>query len=150
MQVKAISQLTPFTGAKTVKTEKKVQTAQTNPLEKAPMPSAETLQAMVGVKPQKGGLKGGKPTPEAFSSYEASQLIAESGAFLSKRDYKNVKKVLARGDEQTSNVMMQLELIKNGDIEPSTLSCYWETGKMNDNLAKDLDMVYEARKSGKM
>ncbi len=149
MQVKAISQLTPFTGAKTVKTEKKVQTAQTNPLEKAPMPSAETLQAMVGVKPQKGGLKGGKPTPEAFSSYEASQLIAESGAFLSKRDYKNVKKVLARGDEQTSNVMMQLELIKNGDIEPSTLSCYWETGKMNDNLAKDLDMVYEARKSGK-
>lgn len=149
MQVKAISQLTLFTGAKTVKTEKKVQTAQTNPLEKAPMPSAETLQAMVGVKPQKGGLKGGKPTPEAFSSYEASQLIAESGAFLSKRDYKNVKKVLARGDEQTSNVMMQLELIKNGDIEPSTLSCYWETGKMNDNLAKDLDMVYEARKSGK-
>jgi len=149
MQVKAISQLTPFTGAKTVKTEKKVQTAQTNPLEKAPMPSAATLQAMVGVKPQKGGLKGGKPTPEAFSSYDASQLIAESGAFLSKRDYKNVKKVLARGDEQTSNVMMQLELIKNGDIEPSTLSCYWETGKMNDNLAKDLDMVYEARKAGK-
>jgi hypothetical protein len=45
--------------------------------------------------------------------------------------------------------MMQLELIKSGDIEPDTLSCYWETGKMNDNLAKDLDMVYEARKAGK-
>ena len=149
MQVKAISQLTPFTGAKAIKTESKEKVTQTNPQEKSPMPSAATLQAMVGVKPQKGGLKAGKPTPEAFSNYEASQLIAESGALLSKTDYKNVKKVLARGDEQTSNVMMQLELIKHGDIEPSTLSCYWETGKMNDNLAKDLDMVYEARKAGK-
>ena len=148
MQVKAISQLTPFMGAKAVKSEKKAQTTQTNPMEKAPMPSAATLQAMVGVTPKRR-LQAAKPTPKAYSNYEASQLIAESGALLSKRDYKNVKKVLARGDEQTSNVMMQLELIKNGDIEPSTLSCYWETGKMNDNLAKDLDMVYEARKAGK-
>ena len=147
MQVKAISQLTPFKGAKEVKTEKKVQVNQSNPVEKAPMPSAATLQAMHGVKPRKMGIA--KPTPEAFSNYEASQLIAETGAMLSKKDFKNVKKVLARGDEQTSNVMMQLELIKSGDIEPSTLSCYWETGKMNDNLAKDLDMVYEARKAGK-
>ncbi len=148
MQVKSISQLTPFTGAKEVKTDKKVKTeSQTAPTEKTPMPSAAALQAMHGVKPH--GKGAAKPTPEAYSSDEASQLIAEAGVMLSKKDYKNVKKVLARGDEQTSNVMMQLELIKSGDIEPSTLSCYWETGKMNDNLAKDLDMVYEARKAGK-
>ena len=148
MQVKSISQLTPFTGAKEVKSDKKVKTeSQTAPTEKTPMPSAAALQAMHGVKPH--GKGAAKPTPEAYSSYEASQLIAEAGVMLSKKDYKNVKKVLARGDEQTSNVMMQLELIKSGDIEPSTMSCYWETGKMNDNLAKDLDMVYEARKAGK-
>ena len=148
MQVKSISQLTPFTGAKEVKSDKKVKTeSQTAPTEKTPMPSAAALQAMHGVKPH--GKGAAKPTPEAYSSDEASQLIAEAGVMLSKKDYKNVKKVLARGDEQTSNVMMQLELIKSGDIEPSTMSCYWETGKMNDNLAKDLDMVYEARKAGK-
>lgn len=148
MQVQSISQLTPLTGAKeTTKETKKEVNNQTAPAKDMPMPSAETLQAMHGVRPKKMGFT--KPVPVAYSNYEASQLIAEAGAMLSKKDYKNIKKVLAKGDEQTSNVMMQLELIKNGDIEASTLSNYWETGKMNDNLAKDLDMVYEARKAGK-
>lgn len=148
MKVNPISQLTPFTSVKEVETKKKAEvTTQSNPAEKAPMPSAATLQAMAGVKPQKMGVA--KPTPVAHSNYEASQLLKDAGVLLSKRDYKNVKNVLKRGDEQTANVMMQLELIKSGDIEPDTLSCYWETGKMNNNLAKDLDMVYEARKAGK-
>ncbi len=147
MQVNPISEVS-FKGTSDVKTAKKTEVV-TQPVEteKTAMPSAATLQAMHGIKPQKMSIA--KPTPVAHTNNEASQLIAEAGVFLSKRDFKNVKKVLAKGDEQTSNVMMQLELVKNGDIEPSTLSHYWETGKMNDNLAKDLDMVYEARKAGK-
>ena len=147
MQVNPISEVS-FKGTSDVKTTKKTEVV-TQPVEteKTAMPSAATLQAMHGIKPQKMSIA--KPTPVAHTNNEASQLIAEAGVFLSKRDFKNVKKVLAKGDEQTSNVMMQLELVKNGDIEPSTLSHYWETGKMNDNLAKDLDMVYEARKAGK-
>lgn len=147
MQVNPISEVS-FKGTSNVKATKKTEVV-TQPIEteKTAMPSAATLQAMHGIKPQKMGIA--KPTPVTHTNYEASKLIAEAGVFLSKRDLKNVKKVLAKGDEQTSNVMMQLELIKSGDIESSTLSCYWETGKMNDNLAKDLDMVYEARKAGK-
>ena len=148
MKVNPISQLTPFTGAKEV-TKKAVreEKVQSNPIEKTPMPSAATFQAMNGIKPRKFNVA--KPEPVAYSNYEAGELIEEAGCMLSAKDYKNVKKVLQRGDEQTANVMMQLELIKHGDIEPGSLSCYWETGKMNDNLAKDLDMVYEARKAGK-
>ncbi len=149
MQVNATKQAAPVKETKAAKTEKKAEVKVEEHQENKPMPEASTLQAMAGVKPHKMGLRAAKPTPEAYSNAEASKLIADAGVMLSKRDYKNVKKVLARGDEQTSNVMMQLELIKHGDIEPSTLSCYWETGKMNDNLAKDLDMVYEARKAGK-
>ena len=148
MKVNPISQVTPFTGAKeVVKKSSNVKEVQSNPIEKAPMPSAAAFQAMNGIKPKK--FNAAKPIPTVHSNYEVSQMIKEAGCLLSKEDYKNVKKVLQRGDEQTSNVMMQLELIKSGDIEPDTLSNYWETGKMNDNLAKDLDMVYEARKAGK-
>ncbi len=148
MQVNPVSQLTPFTGVKEVSKKKANDVkVSSNPIEKSPMPSVGTFQAMTGVKPRK--FQVAKPEPVAHTSYEASQLVKEAGVMLSKEDYRNVKNVLKRGDEQTANVMMQLELVKSGDIEPDTLSNYWETGKMNDNLAKDLDMVYEARKAGK-
>ena len=149
MQVNTNQQTTPIKEKNVAKTEKKEEIKEEVKQETKPMPSASTLQAMAGVKPQKGGLKSSKPTPEAYSNYEASKLIDDAGAVLSRRDLRNIKAVLAKGDEQTSNVVMQLELIKTGDIDPSSVSCYWETGKMNDNLAKDLDMVYEARKAGK-
>ena len=147
MKVNAISQVTPFTGVFKTETKKVGVENQTNPIKKSPMPSAETLQAMVGVRPTK--LPVAKPVPVAHTNYEASKLIKEAGVMLSKEDFKNVKNVLKRGDEQTANVMMQLEMVKNGDLDPKTLSNYWETGKMNDNLAKDLDMMYEAKKAGK-
>ena len=110
-------------------------------------PSASLLQAVYGVKPQKMGVA--KPTPVPFSTSDVLKSLYQAKALLSIKDFKNIKRVLNKGDEQTANVMMQLELIKSGDIEPSTLSNYWETGKMNNNLANDLDMVYEARRSGK-
>lgn len=147
MKVNAISQVTPFTGVAKAETKKVGVEKQTNPIEKAPMPSAETLQAITGVRPKK--FQVAKPVPVAHTNYEAGQLIKDAGVMLSKEDFKNVKNVLKRGDEQTANVMMQLEMIKSGDLDPKTLSNYWETGKMNDNLAKDLDMMYEARKAGK-
>ncbi|MBR1907424.1 hypothetical protein IJ818_00630 [bacterium] len=147
MKVNSIQSVMPFLGAKEVKKENKISqnTTQTSPQQLAKMPSAETFQAMNGIKPRTKN----RPTPIVHSNYDAAKAIADAGVMLSKEDFKNVKNVLSRGDEQTSNVMMQLSLIKSGDIEPSTVSHYWETGKMNDNLAKDLDMVYEARKAGK-
>lgn len=148
MQVNPVSKMTPLVGATEVNTKKKVDNkVNTNPIENAPMPSAATLQAMVGVKPRKLGVA--KPVPVAHTNEQANKLIKEAGAMLDKEDFKNVKNVLKRGDEQTANVMMQLEMVKSGDLEPSTLSNYWATGKMNDNLAKDLDMMYEAKKAGK-
>ena len=148
MQVNPVSKMTPVVGAKEVSTKKKVDIqVNTNPIEKAPMPSPATMQAMLGIKPKK--FQVAKPVPVAHTNEEASKMIKDAGAMLSKEDYKNVKKVLGRGDEQTANVMMQLEMVKSGDLEPSTLSNYWATGKMNDNLAKDLDMMYEAKKAGK-
>ncbi len=72
-----------------------------------------------------------------------------AGKTLSPKDRNNIVSVMCKGNEQSSNILMQLDLIKSGDLEPSTLRCYWETGKMSDNLAKDIDMIYETRKSGK-
>ena len=147
MQVNTTKQTAPIKETKAAKTEKKEEVKQEVQQEEKPMPEASTLQAMAGVKPKK--CAAAKPTPEKYNYRDAYDLIAESGASMSPKDFMNLKKVLARGDEQTSNVVMQLKLIKTGDIEPSSVSCYWETGKMNDNLAKDLDLVYEARKAGK-
>ena len=148
MKVNPIQVAMPFRGMNKVdKPENKIANAkvQTAPAIKA-KPSLELIQVMSGVKP----MSIAKPTPVAHDNTQAAQAIKDAGVMgLSKEDYKNVKKVLAKGDEQTSNVMMQLQMIKSGDIEASTVSHYWATGKMNDNLANDLDMIYEARKAGK-
>ena len=82
MKVNAISQVTPFTGVFKTETKKVGVENQTNPIKKSPMPSAETLQAMVGVRPTK--LPVAKPVPVAHTNYEASKLIKESGVMLSK------------------------------------------------------------------
>ena len=148
MKVNPIQVAMPFRGTTKVnKPENKIAEAK---LHTAPAiqakPSLELIQVMSGVKP----MSIAKPAPVAHDNTQAAQAIKDAGVMgLSKEDYKNVKKVLARGDEQTSNVMMQLQMIKSGDIEASTVSHYWATGKMNDNLANDLDMIYEARKAGK-
>lgn len=148
MKVNPIQVAMPFRGTTKVnKPENKIAEAK---LHTAPAiqakPSLELIQVMSGVKP----MSIAKPAPVAHDNTQAAQAIKDAGVMgLSKEDYKNVKKVLAKGDEQTSNVMMQLQMIKSGDIEASTVSHYWATGKMNDNLANDLDMIYEARKAGK-
>jgi len=148
MKVNSIQSVIPFFGKQEVKKENKISqnTTQTIPNQTSKMPSAETFQAMNGIKPRTKT----KPVPFVHNDAQASKAIYEAGLVMtSLKDIKNLKRVLQKGDEQTSNVMMQLSLIKTGDIDESTVSNYWETGKMNDNLAKDLDMVYEARKAGK-
>ena len=149
MQVNYTQKSAPVKETKAAKTEKKEEIKEELQQEEKPMPSASTLQAMAGVKPHKGGLQSGKPAPEMYDYKGALDLVMESGAQLTQREFNNLRQVLAKGDEQTSNVVMQLKLMKTGDIDPYSVSCYWETGKMNDNLAKDLDMIYEARKAGK-
>lgn len=148
MKVNSIQSVMPFTGKIEAKKDNKISknTVQTSPQSPAKMPSAELLQAMNGIKPRTKV----KPVPFVHNDEQASKAIYEAGLVMtSLKDIKNIKRVLQKGDEQTANVMMQLSLIKTGDIDESTVSNYWETGKMNDNLAKDLDMVYEARKAGK-
>ena len=148
MKLNSIQAVTPFLGKVEAKKETKIaqNTTQTSPQQTAKMPSAATFQAMHGIKPRTKV----KPTPFAHNDEQATKAIYDAGMVMtSLKDIKNLKRVLQRGDEQTANVMMQLSLIKTGDIDESTVSNYWETGKMNDNLAKDLDMVYEARKAGK-
>ena len=147
MKVNSIQSVMPFLGKVEAKKENKISqnTTQTAPQEAAKMPSAATFQAMHGIKPRTKV----KPAPFVHTDEQVTKVIYESGIMPSNETFKNLKRVLQKGDEQTANVMMQLSLIKHGDIEESTVSNYWETGKMNDNLAKDLDMVYEARKAGK-
>lgn len=148
MKVNSIQSVMPFLGKVDTKKENKIaqNTTQTAPQQTSKMPSAATFQAMNGIKPRTKV----KPTPFAHTDDQATKAIYDAGMVMtSLKDIKNLKRVLKRGDEQTANVMMQLSLIKTGDIDESTVSNYWETGKMNDNLAKDLDMVYEARKAGK-
>lgn len=148
MEIKSIIPSVAFSGKKNIKTENKVeQPVVDTSEEKKQIPSSGLLQAVYGVKPQKLGVS--KPTPVPFSDTDILKSLFKAKVLLSAKDFKNVRRVLKKGDEQTANVMMQLELIQSGDIEPSTLSNYWETGKMNNNLANDLDMVYEARRAGK-
>lgn len=107
-------------------------------------PSGELLNAVYGIRV-------GKPAPKKYTYQEAKQEIDKNPLFakVNPKHFKNIKKVMTKGDEETSNVQMQLEMINKGLLEPSTISHYWETGKMSTALAEDLDMMYEADKAGK-
>lgn len=147
MNVNEVASAAPL---KEVRKPKKVAKAQVleQPQEKTeakPMPSAELMQAMVGVK------KLGRPEPIKYTPQTAENFLKNHPAdkFLRKEDRANIKKVMCKGNVEASNIQMQLKLVADGDLEPSTLQNYWETGKMSDNLAKDIDMVYEAKKAGK-
>lgn len=144
MKVNAISQVTPFKGVAKVETKKAEVAKQTSPIEKAPMPSAQLLQAMNGVSVKKA-------EPVKYTPETAEAMLKKNPAnkVLRDDDRKNIVNVLCKGNEQAENVKKQLKLIADGDLEPSTVKCYWETGKMNDNLARDIDMVYNAKQAGK-
>ena len=145
MQVNKVSAVA-FTGIKnTQKAEKKqTQAVSTNPMQKVPMPSAQLMQVMSGVKVS-------RPEPTKYTPETAEKFLENHPAnkVLKGEDRDNVKKVMCSGTKEAANVQMQLSLIADGDLEPSTVKCYWATGKMNKNLAKDIDMVYEAKKAGK-
>ena len=144
MQVNKVSAIA-FTGIKNAqKAEKQqAQTVSTNPMQKAPMPSAQLMQVMSGIKVS-------RPEPTKYTPETAEKFLKNHPAnkALQGEDRDNIKKVMCSGTKEAANVQMQLSLIADGDLEPSTVKCYWATGKMNENLAKDIDMVYEAKKAG--
>ncbi len=148
MNVNEVVSAAPLKEVKKAKKAEKT-TALDKPQEKQeakPMPSAELMQAVVGVK------KLGRPERVKYTPQTAENFLRNHPAdkFLRKEDRLNIKRVMCDGsDLEASNIQMQLKLVADGDLEPSTLQNYWETGKMSENLAKDIDMVYEAKKAGK-
>lgn len=132
-----------FKGVPEVKAPKQKETKalQTNPIKQAPAPTGEVLRAMTGVKPQVKKMD--------FTSAEIE--LEEYSAFRNQNeeDRYNITNVYARGDEESANVKMQLEMINKKLLKPATLKCYWETGKMCKGLAEDLQMMYSADKAGK-
>lgn len=132
-----------FTGTPETKLKKKeTPVAQSNPIKNLPIPNVEILRVMSGVQ---------KPHVDKKDFTTAQIELEEHKAFrrLSEEDRYNITNVYARGDEESANVKMQLDMINKRLLEPATLSNYWETGKMSKGLAQDLDMMYEADKAGK-
>lgn len=104
--------------------------------------TAEQFQSMLGIKPPK--LTADDPcNARAFlNSHPASPYIKGENR-------ENLIKVMEQGSVETSNVEMQLQLIKEGKLTPQTLSSYWATGKMCDQMEEDIVMMYECAAEGK-
>lgn len=150
MQVNKINVVKPFVNANPVKklNQNQVNTPNTNPIEKAPMPSAELMKAIAGVKDARPeNEKFTKETAEAYLDKHPAGATLKNGP--RNNDRTNLVNIMCKSGKEAKNVQMQLDLIASGDLEPSTVRFYWETGKMNQHLAKDIKMVYDAKKAGK-
>ena len=103
-------------------------------------PSAELLMATMGVK---------KPVDKDPYGARAFLNNHPVSPYVKGEDRQNLIKVMEKGSVETSNVEMQLALIADNKLTPQTLSNYWKTGKMCDQMEEDIVMMYECYADGK-
>lgn len=103
-------------------------------------PSAELLKIHFGVKDKVDK-----------DPYGARAFLDEHPAspYIRGENRENLIAVMEKGSVETSNVEMQLALIADGQLTPQTLSHYWKTGKMCDQMEADIDMMYDCYANGK-
>ena len=104
-------------------------------------PSAEQYRAALGIKTKK----------EEKDPYGAREYLNNHpvSPYIKGEDRENLIKVMETGNVETSNVEMQLALIADEKLTPQTLSHYWKTGKMCDQMEADIDMMYDCYANGK-
>lgn len=83
--------------------------------------------------------------------YKAKSFLRKHPAspFIKGKSRENLIKAMENGDVETSNIEMQLALIADKKLPPQTLSYYWETGKMCNQMEADIDMMYDCYTNGK-
>ena len=105
-------------------------------------PSSELLKANVGIK---------KSDKQQSDPYGARAYLNNHpvSPFVKGEDRENLIHVMEKGNVETSNIEMQLALIADEKLTPQTLSHYWKTGKMCDQMEADIDMMYDCYANGK-
>lgn len=103
-------------------------------------PSAELLRATAGIKTK------ADKDPYGARAYLNQHPVSP---FVKGEDRENLVKAMERGNVETSNIEMQLALIADNKLTPQTLSNYWKSGKMCDQMEADIDMMYDCYANGK-
>ena len=109
--------------------------------EKLAAPSAELLMANYGVK----------RAVQDNDPYGAREYLDNHpvSPFVRGEDRENLISAMEKGSVETSNIEMQLALIADNKLTPQTLSHYWKTGKMCDQMEADIYMIYDCYANGK-
>lgn len=128
------------------KNEQQQQTVTNNTVETpqqttAGAPSAELLKANWGIKQ--------RPIDDDPCGARAFLSEHPASPYIKGENRENLIAVMEKGTVETSNVEMQLALIADGELTPQTLSQYWKTGKMCDQMEADIDMMYDCYANGK-
>ncbi len=104
-------------------------------------PTAENLRANAGVT-----LPIDKKDPYGARAFLNQHPVSP---FIKGQDRENLIKVMEAGSVETSNIEMQLSLIADNKLTPQTLSHYWKSGKMCDQMESDIEMMYDCYAEGK-
>ena len=118
---------------------------QTIPITVGTIPTGTNLRAALGIlTPKEKKLE--IPT---FDRSTASEYVEKSSSEIYRREKERLVEVLCSKTEDAANAKMHLDLIKSGDMNPSTVSEYWPDGRMNEQLLKDMRMITDAKAAGK-
>ncbi|MBQ2644145.1 hypothetical protein IJG14_01055 [bacterium] len=127
------------------KTEKPVENNERKPyMVNMQTPTAQLLRAFMGIKTQE------EKQPAEKDPYGARAFLNNHPAspYVQGENRENLIAVMEEGSVETSNVEMQLQLIADGKLTPQTLSHYWKTGKMCDQMEADIEMMYDCYANG--
>lgn len=117
-------------------------------------PSAELLRANAGIKTanEKTLSQSKKPSSQIDKDPYGARAYLNNhpvSPYVKGEDRENLINAMEKGNVETSNVEMQLALIADNKLTPQTLSHYWKTGKMCDQMEADIDMMYDCYANGK-
>lgn len=117
-------------------------------------PSAELLRANAGIKTanEKTLSQSQKPSSQIDKDPYGARAYLNNhpvSPYVKGEDRENLINAMEKGNVETSNVEMQLALIADNKLTPQTLSHYWKTGKMCDQMEADIDMMYDCYANGK-
>lgn len=116
----------------------------TNPVQqtKLPMPAVGLLQAYSGVKTP---VREEKKQDESISTYDYLLTLPNvQKAF--KNELKQVADVIDKNDEEALNTRRMVDLVADGTLWRGVLRYFCANGEMSENTAKDINLVYQARK----
>ncbi|MCR5261309.1 MAG: hypothetical protein K6C94_05670 [Candidatus Gastranaerophilales bacterium] len=144
--INAVSQVTNNTAIHAKKEVQEEQALQAVEEQVTAQPSAELYRAALGIKKPVQKQEAGNDDPYGARAFLDNHPVSP---FVKGEDRENLINAMEKGNVETSNIEMQLALIADEKLTPQTLSHYWKTGKMCDQMEADIDMMYDCYANGK-